>query len=78
MKKRFIIALVVLLIFVFQINASGQKEGKVTKDNGSITVIFPQHEADKIGAFPARVKEFTEQTGIKVNLIQLGWDEVSG
>lgn len=74
MKKILGVILVLFLVLITQINASGQKEAS---DQKEITVIFPQHEADKIGAFPARVKEFTEQTGIKVNLIQLGWDEVA-
>lgn len=42
-----------------------------------ITVIMPRHEADIVGAFPERVSQFTEETGIEVELIQLGWDEVA-
>lgn len=74
MKKILGVILVLFLVLIIQINASGQKEASDIKE---ITVIFPQHEADPLGAFPARVKEFTEQTGIKVNLIQMGWDAVA-
>ncbi len=43
----------------------------------SITVIIPKHEADIKGAFEARVKQFTQDTGIKVNFIQSDWDSVA-
>ena len=43
----------------------------------TITVIFPQHEADLVGAFEARIREFEDQTGIKVELIQADWDSVA-
>src|SRR5271157_1119380 len=43
----------------------------------SITVIFPKHEADLSGAFASRVKEFEASSKIKVNLIQMGWDDVN-
>lgn len=42
-----------------------------------ITVIFPRHEADIVGAFEARVREFEKTTGIKVELIQSDWDSVA-
>ena len=43
----------------------------------TITVIFPQHEADLSGAFEARIREFEEESGIKVNLIQSDWTSVA-
>ena len=43
----------------------------------SITVIFPKHEADLSGAFAAKVKEFEATSKMKVNLIQMGWDDVN-
>ena len=46
-------------------------------ESETITVIFPQHEADLTGAFEARVREFEEDSGIKVNLIQSDWDSVN-
>ncbi|MFQ5854257.1 MAG: extracellular solute-binding protein [Anaerolineae bacterium] len=42
-----------------------------------ITVILPKHEADLVGFWPARVKEFEEQTGIKVTLINMSWDKAA-
>lgn len=43
----------------------------------TITVIFPQHEADQVGAFESRVAAFQEETGIQVTLIQSDWDSVA-
>src|SRR4030042_5483911 len=43
----------------------------------TITVILPQHEADLVGFWPARIKEFETQTGIKVTLINMSWDKVA-
>lgn len=43
----------------------------------TITVIMPKHEADIKGAFESRIKQFTEDTGIQVNLIQSDWDSVA-
>ena len=43
----------------------------------SISVIFPKHEADLSGAFAARVGEFEKAARIKVNLVQMGWDDVN-
>lgn len=50
---------------------------EVEKPVETITVIFPRHEADIVGAFPRRILDFTRETGIKVKLIQMGWDEVA-
>jgi multiple sugar transport system substrate-binding protein len=43
----------------------------------TITVIFPQHEADLSGAFEARIREFEEETGIQVEVIQSAWAAVA-
>lgn len=43
----------------------------------TITVIFPRHEADLVGAFAARVAQFEAETGISVTLIQGGWDQIA-
>jgi len=44
---------------------------------GSITVIFPKHEADIKGAYEARIRQFEKESGITVNLIQSDWDSVA-
>ncbi|MCG9479691.1 MAG: sugar ABC transporter substrate-binding protein [Actinomycetia bacterium] len=41
-----------------------------------ITVIFPKHEMDTVGIFEQQTREFTELTGIEVELIQAEWDRV--
>jgi multiple sugar transport system substrate-binding protein len=65
MKSRFLIVAVLLLA------------GTALFAQQSITVIFPKHEADLVGAFASRVKDFEAASKIKVNLIQMGWDDVN-
>jgi len=43
----------------------------------SITVIMPRHEMDLIGLWEKQTKEFEKSTGIKVEFIQMSWDEVA-
>jgi multiple sugar transport system substrate-binding protein len=65
MRSRFLIVAVLLLA------------GTALFAQQSITVIFPKHEADLVGAFASRVKDFEAASKIKVNLIQMGWDDVN-
>jgi multiple sugar transport system substrate-binding protein len=74
-KSRLIIIL--LLVAVMAITASGTTRSSVARADESITVIFPKHEADLTGAFEARIKEFEAQSGITVELIQSDWDSVA-
>jgi multiple sugar transport system substrate-binding protein len=66
--------------------SSGETTSTTTGDGGTdttqavseeITVIFPAHEADMGTAFEARINQFQQETGIKVNLIQSDWDSVA-
>jgi len=43
----------------------------------SITVIMPRHEMDLIGIWEKQTKDFEKKTGIKVEFIQMSWDEVA-
>jgi multiple sugar transport system substrate-binding protein len=43
----------------------------------TITVIFPLHEADLIGAYESRIREFESQSGISVDLIQSDWESIA-
>lgn len=43
----------------------------------SITVIMPRHEMDLIGIWERQTKDFEKATGIKVEFIQMSWDEVA-
>jgi ABC-type glycerol-3-phosphate transport system substrate-binding protein len=65
MKHRFLLSLVFLLACASLFAQA------------SITVIFSKHEADLSGAFASRVKEFETSSKIRVNLIQMGWDDVN-
>ena len=42
-----------------------------------ITVILPRHEMDTIGFYEEMTREFEAQTGITVELILMGWDQVA-
>ena len=42
-----------------------------------ITVILPAHEMDTIGLHEQRTRQFEEETGIQVELINMGWDDVA-
>ena len=42
-----------------------------------ITVLMPKHEMDTIGFYETKTREFEEETGIKVELINMGWDNVA-
>ena len=42
-----------------------------------ITVILPKHESDLVGFWPARIKDFEAETGIKVTLINMSWDKAA-
>lgn len=42
-----------------------------------ITVILPRHEMDTIGFYEEKTREFEAQTGIKVELILMSWDQVA-
>ena len=42
-----------------------------------ITVLMPKHEMDTIGFYETKTREFEEETGIQVELINMGWDNVA-
>lgn len=51
-------------------NTSGGGDGS----GESITVVVPRHELDNVGLFESRTRQFEEETGISVELINAGWD----
>jgi multiple sugar transport system substrate-binding protein len=57
--------------------ASAPEATQSAAEAETITVIFPKHEADLSGAFESRIREFENQSGIKVELIQSDWDSVA-
>jgi multiple sugar transport system substrate-binding protein len=73
MNRRLGLLLGLLLVFALAVPTALpiQAQGE------SITVIFPRHEADLVGAFAARVAQFQDETGISVTLIQGGWDQIA-
>jgi len=53
-------------------SSSGNKAG--SSDGGKITVILPEHEMDMIGLHKEKTEQFTQETGIEVELINKGWE----
>jgi len=68
MKKS--VGLVVLVVVVFLFAACAVASEK-------ITVIMPRHEMDIKGVWERQTREFEEETGIKVELIQMAWERVA-
>lgn len=88
MKKKMLCALLSALILL---SAAGCGSGdKTPADSGSattpdaapktgekITVILPRHEMDTIGFHEEKTRQFEAETGIEVELINMGWDQVA-
>lgn len=68
MKRTTCIA-VFALAWVAGLFASGAGE--------KITVIMPRHEMDLKGLWEQQTRDFEKETGIKVEFIQMSWDEVA-
>lgn len=64
----------ILLGFLISLGALGNL-GLAAGDK--ITVIMPRHEMDLKGVWARQTKEFVDKTGIKVEFIQMSWDEVA-
>ena len=85
MKK--LVSLLLALVMVLSLAACGAKEpaaeapkaeAPVAEATGEkITVILPRHEMDTIGFYEEMTREFEAQTGITVELILMGWDQVA-
>lgn len=56
-----------MTVFAEETDLSGSK----------ITVLMPKHEMDTIGFYEMKTREFEEETGIQVELINMGWDNVA-
>ena len=77
MKK--IVALIMALALVLSIatacGGGGTSGGGGSASGGDkITVILPEHEMDSIGLHQAKTDQFTQETGIEVELINKGWE----
>ena len=83
MKKRLTLALALILVIAMALAGCGKSSGTTGNKTGDslkgqkITVILPENEADTIGFRSAKTKEFEKETGIKVELIQKGWEAVA-
>jgi multiple sugar transport system substrate-binding protein len=75
-----LVAVMLLAVVVTGCTGSDDDGATTTTDDGvvaeatKITVILPENEADPIGLHAAKTKQFTEETGIEVELINKGWE----
>jgi len=53
---------------------TGSSGGSGSSGGDKITVILPEHEMDMIGLHTDKTAQFTEETGIEVELINKGWE----
>ncbi|MCL2333014.1 MAG: sugar ABC transporter substrate-binding protein [Actinomycetia bacterium] len=83
MKKRLALALALVMVLSVALMGCGKKSSdNAQTDSGSlkgqkITVILPQNEADTVGFRTKMTKQFESETGIKVELIEKGWEAVA-
>lgn len=68
---RFFVVLAVLVL------AALAAPGATAAAADKITVIMPRHEMDLVGIWEQQTRQFEEATGIRVEFIQMSWDEVA-
>ena len=77
MKKILVLILALVLIFSMATacgNRGSSGGGSGSSGGNKITVILPDHEMDMIGLHKQKTEQFTEETGIEVELINKGWE----
>ena len=76
MKRRLLALTLAFLICVSLLVSCGGGKDKPSGGDagGKITVILPDHEMDTIGLHKEKTAQFTEETGIEVELINKGWE----
>ena len=85
MKKKLlaiVLAGILLMSFPMLFSACGKKEdagssSSVEKTGEKITVILPKHEMDTVGFHEQMTRQFEAETGIEVELINEGWENVA-
>ena len=78
MKKILVLIMALILILSLATACGGDKGSSGgnagSSDGAKITVILPEHEMDTVGLHKAKTEQFTEETGIEVELINKGWE----
>lgn len=90
MKKRTLCLILSALMLLASLAAAGCTQtdapatagtdnpvAEVPKTGEKITVILPRHEMDTIGFHEEKTRQFEAETGIEVELINMGWDQVA-
>lgn len=81
MKKRLVSVLLVSVLVLGLTACGGSKKEEKKEEGGDsgdkITVLLPNHEMDTVGFYEEQTRKFEEETGIKVELINMGWDNVA-
>lgn len=56
-------------------SSAGESDGQTTKEEAEkITVVVPRQELDTVGLVEKHVRDFEEESGIEVELINAAWD----
>ena len=59
------------------LSTGDNEKQKVQNEHIKITVILPEHEMDTIGFHKEQTRRFERETGIEVELINMGWDQIA-
>ena len=82
MKKRILCVVLSALMLLSAVSLFGCESAQpaaegAAKTGEKITVILPRHEMDTIGFHEEKTRQFEKETGIEVELINMGWDQVA-
>ena len=77
MKKALILVLALVIALSMSLVSCGGGGGDDKTASGKITVILPDNEFDQVGFLKSKTEQFTEETGIEVELINKGWEAVA-
>ncbi len=82
MKRRILCVVLSALMLLSAVSLFGCEAAQpaaegAAKTGEKITVILPRHEMDTIGFHEQKTREFEKETGIEVELINMGWDQVA-
>lgn len=72
-----LIAMLMVLTMFSGCSNSSNNSSKSSSGAKAITVLLPQNEMDTVGFMKQQTEDFQKSTGIKVQLINMSWDDVA-